>query len=199
MIEAREEALPLIPRKRECSTKGCSRQARVGGYDCRHCNSAAFRRWYKKNRKTVLLNRRTATKDEAEEDRALHVARSKLSVYIKRGKIKRGFCSEASCASSDTVAYIRSPAEWRTPIWACLDHRPAIIQDIESRMRMLRLRDDQETRRERALAGFASLPADAQAKIRISASRGPFGLTLDPQAPLYMQNLVKEVERLFSE
>lgn len=126
------------------------------------------------------------------------VARAKLAVYIARGKIKRLLCEHPQCHASETTAYIAYPANWRTPAWLCSEHRQGHIEAAESRERTRVQIDAYATRRAQALAAFAALPAATQDAIRAHAARGPSGIVLSPEAPLYVQRLVAEVERVLS-
>ena len=67
---------------------------------------------------------------------------------------------------------------------------------MERRERELRERDAYAVRRDAALAVFDALPADVQAAIRERAARGPMGLTLSAESPLFLQRVVAEVEQL---
>jgi hypothetical protein len=193
VIDEIEPPAPLR-RKRRCCTKGCEKPARIGAATCNECNAAAFRRWHKKNRAKLKAKRRTAAMHRSEGARAADSARAKLAMAIKRGKLRKGACVE--CGSPRVTAYIADPAQWQSVVWVCRDHRSAVIHGIEDRARQHREREAQTLRRERLLAAFDALPPDVQATIRERAARGPMGLLLTPEAPLYQQRIVDEVDRL---
>ncbi len=181
---------------RTCSAKDCPRIACPGAWYCKQHNAAAAQAWRARNRTSHKAKRREVAANRTEEARAADNARAKLAVYIARGKISRQPCIEPRCASDDVTAYIADPAQWRTPTWVCRDHRHATVEDMERRERELQNRDAYAVRRDVALAIFDALPADMQAAIRERAARGPMGLTLSPESPLFLQRLVAEIERL---
>lgn len=179
---------------RFCGASECRFIAREGGRHCKQHHAEAVQRWRNRNRKEINFNRRAAEKEATEEERALHIARAKLAVYIARGKITREPC--ATCYTSDVTAYIADAAKWREPVWLCRECRDATIQTMEDETRRLRERDEYAMRRERALAAFAALSVEQQNAIRERAARGPLGLTLSPESPLYQQRLVAEAEAI---
>jgi hypothetical protein len=185
---------PPLQIMRPCSVPGCRHRARAGASECRECNAAKQARWYERNRGKKLHQRRTAAQYRDHQEKLADSARAQLYVYLSRGKIKRGSCVE--CCSAKVTAYIPDPTQWRKVVWVCRDHRTAVVEGIVDRERQLRERDDRATRREQLFAVFERLPAAEQARIREHAARGPAGLRLAPEAPLYLMQLLAETEKI---
>jgi hypothetical protein len=184
-----------IGRVRTCSSPACRRPARVGGRTCALCNAAAFRRWYDRHHKEIRIERRTAAADRTTQERARDCARAKLAMAIRRGTIVRKYCLR--CNEPKVTAYITDPANWREVIWLCRDHRADEIARLTapSEEEIIAAR---AARREAAFAGIAALTGSERTRLHTIAARGPAGISLEPEAPLYTIRLVQAYESLVS-
>lgn len=180
--------------RRECGADGCVRPRRSGGRHCREHHAAAVAVWYRRNRRAINARRRDVAAQQPEEAHEAHRARAKVARDLKRGKLRRGACVE--CGRDEVTAYIADPARWREVVWVCRDCRPAFVERKADEARRQREREEWAQRRERALARFQVLDESERLRVEERARHDPFGLgELTPEAPLYWQRLVREVER----
>jgi hypothetical protein len=111
---------------------------------------------------------------------------------IRRSKINRGRCH--ICGSSEVIALIADPARPLDVAWICRDDRRAELeQQRAQRERQAAATVQAAWDQERAAAreAIAKLPLDIQAELAASAARGPGGIYLAPEAPLYIMQLVR--------
>jgi len=195
-----ETPLPApLPLVRFCSAAGCKGRARPGGRYCASCHTAAVRRWRASHRRELTARRQAAAAGRNAESRARDSARAKLAMALRRGTLKRGCCID--CGADQVVGLIADSARWRDVVWVCREHREGELgrrQDAEAR----RLADAKQAawyeERGRVLAAIDLLPPVERARLEALAERGPAGVRLSPDAPLYVMNLVRVYSALFS-
>jgi hypothetical protein len=188
---------PLFPQLvRFCGARGCRRRARPGGRHCADHHAAATRRWREATRRELNVRRRDAAVARADDQRLRDSARAKLAMALRRGQLTKGKCQECGTAAGVT-AYMPDPVRWREVTWLCRDDRRAVVAGLAEEARRTAEREAWAERRATALAAIALLPPATQAELAVVAARGPGGLTLTPDAPLYGQRLIAEYERRF--
>jgi hypothetical protein len=184
---------PELPLIRFCGADGCKRVARSGGRHCRPCHAAAVRRWREVNRAPLAVRRRDAAAARDADVRARDIARAVLAMAIRRGKVARGGCGV--CGSrDDVIATIADPAAPLAVQWICrADQRAAReARRVENASRVAAAaRATWERERSDALAAIAELPPAIRAELHVAAARGPVGIRLGPDAPMYRMQLVR--------
>jgi hypothetical protein len=101
-----------------------------------------------------------------------------------------------TCGKARVTVFLPNPATWWEVVWLCRDHRAAFIERHREEESLRREREAWNARRETALAAIAILPQAQRARLHEIAARGPAGLLLTPQAPLYTIQLVRAYETL---
>lgn len=112
---------------------------------------------------------------------------------LKRGKIERGSC--AVCATLNVIAYQYDPARPLDVAWVCRPHRAEFIKNAEQARQRASEHGAWLSRLEQCDRELPLLPLELQAAIRETASRGPAGVRLSSEAPLYNIALVAAFER----
>jgi len=192
-----DELPPPRPLDRYCGAPGCRRRVRPGGRHCSSCHAASVRRWREEHAHELAVRRRDAAGTRDDETRGRDSARAKLAMALRRGKISRGHCT--ICGAKDAMALIE---DWRRPLeitWACRADRETARErrredaalHVAEAERVLWLDE-----RARALAGIETLAADDRALLHHLAGRGPAGLRLSPESPLFVINLVRQFQSL---
>jgi len=184
---------PYLQLIRFCGARGCRRRTRPGGRHCPEHHAAAARRWREGERAAINTRRRDLAQDRSEAQRERDSARAKLSMALKRGKIAKRGCQV--CGTASVTAYQPDPKRPLDVVWLCRDDRADYIGQREEVATAARARDEWQARREAAFSTLALLPPEVQAEIMALATRGPAGLRLSAESPLYSQQLVLCVER----
>jgi hypothetical protein len=177
---------------RFCGAMGCRRPARLGGRHCNTCHAAAVRRWREKNESELAAERREAATLRNADTRARDSARAKLAMAIRRGKVTRDRCR--FCGSDSVIALMADPTKPLEVVWVCRADRQAEIdrrKADEARRVAAATQSDWQRERVEALAAIALLPLEVQAELKAIGARGPAGLKLSPEAPLYSMQLVR--------
>jgi len=190
---------PIIPLNRYCGSASCRRRARPGGRHCPACHAAAVRRCRDKHKREFAVRRRDAAAQRNEEARARDSARAKLAMALRRGSLVRGRCR--FCGDTDVIALIADPSRWREIVWVCRRHRQEEIElrDQAAERHAAEARQAEwYTERARVLAAIDLLPPNERAQLHALAARGPAGLRLAPDAPLYAMNLVRLFKTRFN-
>lgn len=173
-----------------CSHGKCRRRPRENGRYCALCHAAANRRSHRKHRKERNTRRRDRAEDRDESARAADSARAKLYVAIGRGNIRKGSC--AVCHGRDHVtAYIADPKHWMEAVWACAEHRSQASGEGISPRKSSERRASWQNEREHALTALAALPEDERERFYAIAERGPAGMVINRDAPLFTIQLVR--------
>jgi hypothetical protein len=112
---------------------------------------------------------------------------------IRRGKVARGVCGV--CGSpKDVIATIADPAAPLAVQWVCrADQRAAReARRVEDASRVAAsAQATWERERSDALAAIAALPPAMRTELHAVAARGPVGIRLGPDAPMYRMQLVR--------
>jgi len=151
---------------------------------------------YRNRHAQQLATRRrdeSALRDEA--TRAADSARAKLAMALRRGTMKRGMCQ--ICGTTDVLGIIEEPQRWRDVVWVCRRDRDVARErrrDEEAQLAASRERAAWAEERTRVLAAIELLPPDVRARLYELAARGPAGIRLSPEAPLYMIALIRAFE-----
>lgn len=183
---------PPLPLNRSCGSAGCRRRARPGGRHCRPCHAAAVRRWRENHARELAIRRRDAAGLRDNEAKVRDSARAKVAMALRRGSLERGHCG--FCGSATVIARIADPVRWREIVWVCREHRRAELDRREglAEQRAAEIRQAQwYAERDRVLSAIDLLPPDERAQLHILAAKGPAGVRLSPDAPLYTMNLVR--------
>ena len=182
-----------VPLFRMCSTEDCRGHAREGGRDCPGCHAETTRRWRATHRKALNARRRGRAESRSAEARRRDIARATLAMALRRGKLKRGWCTV--CADRTVTAYQPDPERPLEVVWVCRRDREAVIDGLARERERMAERDVWRRRVERCERELPLLPPDLQAEVRKAASLGVPGTVLSPRAPLYGMNLVRAFER----
>jgi len=177
---------------RFCGAPGCRRRARTGGRHCTICHAAAVRRYREEHRRELAVRRRDAAALRDADTRARDSARAKLAMAIRRGKLSRDRCP--FCGSADVIALMADPARPLEVRWVCRADRQAELERQrakEAREAAAAAQTEWERERAATLAAIALLPPAERARLAAIAARGPGGLQLAPEAPLYVMGLVR--------
>ncbi len=177
--------------RHRCARGKCRRRPRPDGRYCNLCHAAANRRSHRKHRKERNARRRDRASNRDDVARARDSARAKLAVAISRGKIQKGACVVCQ-RCHDVVAYIAEPRRWSEVIWICRDHRAEMATLPSAGIE--RSEDGAETwlrQREHAFAAIAGLPEEEREYLNEVAARGPAGVRLSREAPLFAIQLVR--------
>jgi hypothetical protein len=156
-------------------------------------------RWRQAHRDTHLTRRKTETAARTPERVAADSARAKVAMALKRGVCKRKPLLRApcrTCGTTNVTVFIPDLAKWWEVVWLCRDHRAAFIEGKREEERLRREREEWNARCKTALAAIAILPEAQRAGLHEIAARGPAGLLLTPQAPLYAIQLIRAYEAL---
>jgi len=183
---------PRLPLIRYCGARSCRRRARSGGRHCPACHAAAVRRWRDGHRREINARRRDAADCRSEETRIRDSARAMLAMAIRRGTKVRGCCR--FCGASEVIGLMADPAQWNSVEWVCREHRQAEFERRREADAQQVYEDKQAAwieERARALAAIDLLPPEVRAKFHAAAARGPAGMQLTPEAPLYVMQLVR--------
>ena len=124
--------------------------------------------------------------------RARDLARAKLAMAIRRGKISRDRCP--FCGSADIIAMMADVARPLEVRWVCRATRQAELERQraeQTRQVATAAQSGWEHERAATLAAIARLPPAQRARLEAIAARGPGGLRLAPEAPLYVMGLVR--------
>ena len=121
---------------------------------------------------------------------AIRPARN-LPWRIARGKITKGTC--IVCQRHDgLIAYIADPRRWSDVVWACREHRPELTTlPSTGTERSESAAEKWAHQRESALVAVAGLPKEEREYLCEIAARGPAGVHLSPEAPLFAIQLVR--------
>lgn len=171
--------------ERPCGRANCAEKRRSGGRYCGSCFAAANRRSHTTHRRERNARRRDRAARRDESARAQDCARAKLYVAISRGKLKKEPC--VKCGSHEVTALILDPARWREVVWICREDRG---EEIVRRPPV----DAKE--RESVLAAVAALPRDVRERLYDVAARGPAGIRLAADAPLFIMRLIRAYRAL---
>jgi len=183
-----------VPRSlnRYCGAHGCRRRARPGGRHCSLCHAASVRRWRDAHAFELAVRRRDAAGARDDDARARDSARAKLAMALRRGKLTRGFC--AVCGSKDAVALIPDPRRPFDVAWACRPHREIMwerCREDTERLTSSGRQAEMNVERARLLAAIADLEPVERASLHVQAQRGPAGIRVSAEAPLYTMNLIR--------
>lgn len=176
-------------KRRLCSKMGCTRAPAPDGRYCKPCFAAANRASHARHRSERNGRRRERASERNLDARVADSARAKLAVAIARGSIDKGPCVVCHRLGNVT-AYIADPSEWRDVLWLCRAHRADEIArrtappEIDPAITW-------QAEREAALTEIPNLPDAERARLFAIASRGPAGIRLAPEAPLFMIQLVR--------
>lgn len=187
--------MPLkIPR---CARGKCRRRSRENGRYCKPCFAAANRRSHRKHHKERNARRRDRAKNRDESARARDSARAKLAVAIARGRMTKGACVVCQ-RHDDVVAYIANPRRWSKVIWTCREHRTEVATLPSAGVeRSEKGAESWVRQREVALAVIAGLPKEVRESLYEIAARGPAGVRLSLEAPLFAIQLVRAYQTRF--
>jgi hypothetical protein len=175
-----------------CSKPGCRRPPRPNGRYCKPCFAQANRASHARHRKERNLRRRNRAAERDDDTQSRDNARAKLGVALARGTIVKGPC--VACGGHTKVtAYIANPALSREVVWVCREHRR---DEIAKRTPAPDPAELWQRRREAALRAIAALPEPERARLHAIAARGPAGIVLRPEAPLFLIRLVQAYEAL---
>ena len=111
---------------------------------------------------------------------------------LGRGKLTRGFC--AVCGSKDVVGLITDPQRPLDVAWACLPHREIMwerCREHKERVDSAARQTKMSAERARLLAEIAELEPAQRARLHEQAQRGPAGIRISAEAPLYNMNLIR--------
>jgi len=181
--------------RRVCSTKACRGTARPGGRHCLACHKRAVRRYRDRHAQELATRRRDADALRDDRTRAADSARAKLAMALRRGTMVRGLCQ--ICGTDDVIGIINDPQRWREVAWVCRRDRDVARErrrDEEAQLAASRERAAWAEERTRVLAAIELLPPDVRARLYELAARGPAGIRLSPEAPLYMIALIRAFE-----
>ena len=184
---------PYLQLIRFCGAPRCRRRTRPGGRHCPEHHVAAVRRWREGERNAINTRRRDRAQDRTEAQREQDSARSKLAMALKRGKIAKSGCR--ACGTTAVTAFQPDPKRPLDVVWLCRDDRAEYIGTRAENVASKAAQDAWSMRRMAAMVALELLPPDKQAQLRAIASRGPAGLRLSAEAPLYTQQLTLAVER----
>ncbi len=190
--EEDEHAFAPLRRCARCNNPNPRARAKY----CRQCGAAASRRWRARHaaelRKAEGERQRTRGADLASR----RAAYAYLHVYIKRGKVAKRSCF--GCFSPHANALIPDLSKPLIAEWWCAACRRQTEEDRQAK----RIAAAQERaqaarqaawveRRDAALAAIEALPIEERAALEDLAARGPLGMRLSVESPLYMQQLVR--------
>ena len=190
--------LPLVT-NRYCGALGCRRRARPGGRHCAVCHAAAVRSWRERNGRELAVQRRDAAALRDEKTRARDSARAKLATAIRRGHVDRGAC--VVCGSASVMALMADPRRPLEVVWTCRsDRQEAGRQHVEAAERRIAVVAQAEWINEcaRVLAAIELLQPEVRDSLLAVAARGPAGLRLSAEAPLFTMNLVRVYNATFA-
>jgi len=182
---------PLLLR-RICSTTACRGTARSGGRHCLACHARAVRRYRDRHAQQLATRRRDASTLRDDPIRAADSSRAKLAMALRRGTMKRGLCQ--ICGTADVMGIIEEPQRWRDAVWVCRRDRDVARErrrDEEAQLAASRERAAWAEEQTRVLAAIELLPPDVRARLHELAARGPAGIRLSPEAPLYVIALIR--------
>ena len=111
---------------------------------------------------------------------------------IRRGHMGRGAC--VVCGSANVVALMADPRRPLEVVWACRsDRHEANRRRVESEDRRIAEAAQAEwiSERARVLAAIDLLQPEVRDSLLSVAARGPAGLRLSAEAPLFTMNLVR--------
>jgi hypothetical protein len=121
-------------------------------------------------------------------------ARAKLYVAIARGKMKKAPCAVCGCA--DVTAFIIDPERWWEAIWICREDRNEEIARRLSTAILPQQADAHIHERDVVLRIVALLPENVRLRLYDIAARGPAGIRLDADAPLFIMQLLRAYRAL---
>jgi hypothetical protein len=180
--------------ERRCGRTECAEKRRSGGRYCGGCFAAANRRSHATHRRERNARRRDRAALRNNWTRASDCARAKLYVAISRGKLKKEPC--VKCGSEKVTALILDPARWADVVWICREDRG---EELARRLGSeAALGENVAWMKERAavLAAVASLPNDVRTRLYDIAARGPSGIKLASDAPLFIMRLIRAYRAL---
>ncbi len=180
-----------LPLRRICSAKACRGTARPGGRYCRPCHAVVVRRYRDRHAPQLTTRRRDAAAMRDEATRAADSARAKLAMGLRRRTLQRGVCRR--CGTTDVMGIIEDPQQWRDVTWACRRDRDVARERRRDEQAQLAAQRERATWAEewtRVLAAIDLLPPDVRRRLHELAARGPVGIRLSPEAPLYVMNLI---------
>lgn len=181
-------------KERRCGRADCAEKRRTGGRYCGDCFAAANRRSHATHRRERNARRRDRAAVRNDWARARDCARAKLYVAISRGKLKKAPC--VKCGSDEVTALILDPARWREVLWICREDRD---EQIACRLAGPVFPGEHAAwtkEREAALAAIAALPIDTRERLYDIAARGPAGIKLSADAPLFSMRLIRAYRAL---
>ncbi len=188
---------PLLLR-RVCSTKACRGTARPGGRHCLACHARAVRRYRDRHAQQLTTSRRDAAALRDDATRAADSARAKLAMALRRGTMLRGMCQ--ICGTTDVMGMMEDPQRWRDVVWVCRRDRDVARErrrDEKAQLAANRERSGWAQERTRVLAAIDLLPPDVRARLHELTARGPAGIRLSPEAPLYVIALIRAFKEDF--
>lgn len=191
-VDEVDELPPPRPLNRYCGAKGCRKRARPGGRHCAPCHAASVRRWREGHAYELAVRRRDAAGARSGDARARDSARAKLAMALRRGKIARGHC--VVCGSKDVMALIEDAQRPLDVVWACrADRELAREQRNDAAAERTAAAEHEKwlLERARALAEIELLDVADRERLYELARRGPAGLRLSPESPLFAINLVR--------
>jgi hypothetical protein len=118
-------------------------------------------------------------------------------VEIARGKLKKEPC--ATCGKAEVTAFILDPLRWREVVWICREDRREEITRRLSREPSHAEHAAWAKERDAVLAAVAALPENARERLYDIASRGPAGIRLASDAPLFVMQLTRAYRALPAE
>jgi len=181
----------LLPLRGICSTKACRGTARPSGRHCLACHARAVQRYRDRHAQQLAARRRDADALRDDRTRAADSARAKLAMALRRGTMQRGVCRR--CGTTDVMGIIEDPQQWRDVTWACRRDRDVARERRRDEQAQLAAQRERATWAEewtRVLAAIDLLPPDVRRRLHELAARGPVGIRLSPEAPLYVMNLI---------
>jgi len=180
--------------RRSCVHVGCDDAARPGGKNCRAHHAATVRRWRKV--------RRDAGRPTAPSKPASSQGRVALYRSLAYGMLTKGAC-EACGAASEAVIGLRIGPTPLDVAWACRGCRAAVLKgradrDAEDRAAAVArayVLPEAVQRRKSMIDRLDELSPAVAASLRAEAARGPLGMTLSADSPMYRQRLAALVEK----
>jgi len=162
---------------------------------CRSCATAYNREWREKNRPAINKRRCEAAEKRSSGQKARDKARSALAMAIRRGAVKRlSVCEAPECLETALFAWIADLGRPREIEWVCREHREIRRAELSEAQAAAARRAALAEVRSAFDVGFAALPERVQTALREYAAKGPAGITLSVEAPLYKSNLLRAFE-----
>lgn len=190
---------------RRCSYPGCSRpNMRTRANYCRQHGAEASRRWRARRAADRQGIERERDRKRSQDPRRIAKVRAhaKLSTYLRRGKVKKGRCF--GCLSTEVQAHIPDLHQPLAVEWWCTECRRDNAAEREAKRIAAAQERARATRqaawiehRDAVLSAVAALPAEERVGLENAAARGPLGIRLSPESPMYVQQLVRAYDQRY--